>query len=315
MVWGFAELEQLRDGIPVARFCRLVGLPRRTYYERRARDRDAAAPSAWPRPARERISERGLYWARTYPQWGHRKIWALIEPEHHATQSTVLRLLRDHDLLLPVDDRAQTRQLARVRRELFDQDFTRRNQVWQTDFTELETRQGGDWQMQPVMDYVTKFCLGCRVSTTQAAVDACAAIDDAIGAASDILRRPLLQDLTCPMSGQITPVIVVSDNGPAFKSIRFERFVLARPELRHVRTRKKSPHTNGVVECFNRTMKYEDLYRDLPLDGLDLDQRVVAHRDLYNQIRPHEGIGFTRPHDHYTAPSPPASTRQHERIP
>jgi len=45
-----------------------------------------------------------------------------------------------------------------------------------------------------------------------------------------------------------------------------ERYVLARPELRHVRTRKKSPHTNGVVERFNSTMKYEGLpRRSLPL--------------------------------------------------
>lgn len=144
--WGFADLEQMRGEISVSRFCELVGLPRRTYYDRRiAAGRDAAAPSSWPRPARQRISERGLFWARKYPQWGHRKVWAMIEPEHAATQSTTLRLLRDHELTLPIDDRAQIRELARVRRELFDQRFDRRNQVWQTDFTELETRHGGDW--------------------------------------------------------------------------------------------------------------------------------------------------------------------------
>lgn len=299
----------------MTRFCELVGLPRRTYYDRRARATARPVASAWPRPARERIRERGLHWARTYPQWGHRKIWAMIEPEHAATQSTTLRLLRDHELTLPIDDRSQIRELARVRRELFDQDFDRRNRVWQTDFTELETRHGGDWQLQPVIDYVTKLSLGCRVSTTQAAVDVCAAIDDAIGSAHDILGRTLLDDVTCTHTGEITPVIVVTDNGPAFKSIRFERYVLARPELRHVRTRKRSPQTNGVVECFNRNIKYEDLYRDLPLDGVDLTERVAVYRELYNTIRPHEGIDFARPHDRYTAAITPASTRQPARIP
>lgn len=84
----------------------------------------------------------------------------------------------------------QIRELAPVRRELFDEPFQARDRVWQTDFTELETRHGGDWQMQPVIYYVTKLCLGCRVSTTQAAGDVCQAIDGAIAAAHDTLGRP-----------------------------------------------------------------------------------------------------------------------------
>jgi len=109
--------------------------------------------------------------------------------------------------------------------------------------------------------------------------------------------------------------MIVSDNGAAFKSIRFERYVLARPELRHVRTRKRSPQTNGVVERFNETLKYEDLYRELPADGVELTERVDAHRHLYNTIRPHEGIAFHRPHRAYTAPTTTAPTRQSVRIP
>ena len=247
--WGFADREQMRGDISVSRFCGLVGLARRTYYDRRiAAGRDAAAAaSSWPRPARERITERGLFWARKYPQWGHRKVWAMIEPEHAATQSTTLRLLRDHRLTLPIDDRAQIRELAKVRREPFDQRFDRRNQVWQTDFTELETCHGGDWQMQPVVDYVTKPSLGCRVSTTQAAVNACTAIDQAISTATDILGRPLLDDLTCPDNGETTPVIIVSDNGPCYKSTGFARYIDSRPELTHVRTRRRSPQTKALV--------------------------------------------------------------------
>ncbi len=164
-----------------------------------------------------------------------------------------------------------------------------------------------------MIDYVTKLCLACRVSTTQAAPDLCQAIDEATGHAHDLMGHTLLTDVTCPDSGLITPVFIVSDNGPAFKSIRFERYVLARPELRHVRTRKKSPHTNAVVERFNGTMKYEDLYRNLPIDGVDLTERVNAHRTLYNEIRPHEGIAMNRPHRAYTAPTTTPSTRQHER--
>ncbi|MCP9491924.1 MAG: hypothetical protein MSC31_18925 [Solirubrobacteraceae bacterium MAG38_C4-C5] len=54
--------------------------------------------------------------------------------------------------------------------------------------------------------------------------------------------------------------------------------------------------------------------RDLPLDGFDLTDRVGVYRELYNTIRPHEGIDFARPHDRYTAPRTTPPTRQPVRI-
>jgi len=110
-------------------------------------------------------------------------------------------------------------------------------------------------------------------------------------------------------------VIVVTDNGSCYKAAAFERYIASRPELTHVRTRNKQPHTNGVVECFNRVLKYEDLYRDLPADGLDLTLRAAAHRDLYNTIRPHEHLAWARPLETFLAePSATTPTRQAEQI-
>lgn len=45
-------------------------------------------------------------------------------------------------------------------------------------------------------------------------------------------------------------MILVTDNGPCYKSTDFARFIASRPELRHVRTRRYAPQTNGV-ERFN----------------------------------------------------------------
>lgn len=47
-------------------------------------------------------------------------------------------------------------------------------------------------------------------------------------------------------------------------------------------------------------MQYEDLYRDLPIDAVALIDRIDAHRVLYNEIRPHEGIAMNSPHRAYT---------------
>ncbi len=45
--------------------------------------------------------------------------------------------------------------------------------------------------------------------------------------------------------------MIVTDNGPAYKSSDLVRFIAGRPELAHVRTRHHAPETNGVVDRFN----------------------------------------------------------------
>ncbi len=44
-------------------------------------------------------------------------------------------------------------------------------------------------------------------------------------------------------------------------------------------------------------MKYEHLYRHEIDNGFDLGLKVESYRQLFNQIRPHEGIDMRRPLD------------------
>ena len=87
------------------------------------------------------------------------------------------------------------------------------------------------------------------------------------------------------------------DNGPCFKSVRFAAYIQRRPELIHIRTRRKSPNQNGVRERAFGSLKYEHLYRHEIDDGHTLGQEVENYRQLFNQIRPHEAIGMQRPLD------------------
>ena len=45
----------------------------------------------------------------------------------------------------------------------------------------------------------------------------------------------------------------VTDTGPAMKSVAVARWFAARSHLTHVRTRHRSPHTNGIVERWIET--------------------------------------------------------------
>lgn len=264
--------------------------------------------------------------ALKYPMWGHRKIAWLAEHEHglQVAEATCLRILREAGLVLPIDYARERRDLAGARREAFLDPPSRRNQVWQMDFFELETAGGGTWRSGDVVDYWGKLVLAGPVTPTQTHRDAIASVLAAIQEAERLLGRPLIEDLTDPATGDLTAIYLVTDNGPCFKSSAFARFIASRPELTHIRTRKKSPQTNGVIERYHGAIKIEALWRDLPADGAEMTLMVDDFRRLYNTIRPHEALAGQRPIDRYLAdpdnaatdePITPPSTRQTARIP
>jgi putative transposase len=214
---------------------------------------------------------------------------------------TVHRILDERGLLHGRRYQAERRELAKAGKQTFGAPPTRRNRVWQTDFSELETRAGGTWQMAGVVDYVTKFCLTCPVSATKTWRDAVGALEAARERAGEVLGRPLIEDLVDRQTGELAPIRVVTDNGPCYKAAAFGPYIRSRLEFEHVRTRHGSPESNGVIERFYGSIKYEHLYLHEIDDGPALAEHVAAFRQIYNHQRPHEAIDWARPHDRYAA--------------
>jgi transposase InsO family protein len=295
-------------GMSISRFVELVGVPRRSYTRRRARWL-AGEPvkGPWPAPVVEMIEPSVAKLAEEFPAWGHRKIWALHNLDHPdavVSQSSVRRAMARRDLLQPVGYQRERRELAKARRAAFVAPPTHRNQVWQLDFSEFETTRDGKWQIAGCADYVAKYEFERWISPTQMRHDAIEAVKLAITEVEDVLGHSLLVDITDPATGEIHRVVIVTDNGPAFRSGAFARFIASRPELTHVRTRHRSPGTNGVRERGFGTLKYEQLYRhDIP-DGVDLAAHVEAQRQIFNHRRPHEALDWRFPHDVYLNATP-----------
>ncbi len=295
---AFEELELIRaEGrVSVRRFLARLGIPVSTWYHWRAAHLRGAPVRRWPAPVVDPLEPLAAQTAARWSAWGHRKIWAMLRADGvRVSRSSVLRALARRGLLMPHRYQAERRQLAVARRALFVAAPTRRNRVWQTDFTEYETSRGGTWRISPVVDYATKVCLAAPISGTTAARDAIAAIEAAIRTAERLLGHALLEDCLDPATGELVPLTIVTDNGPAYKSSDFLHFIARHPELRHVRTRHHAPETNGVVERFNGSLKYEHLYRLEIADVIALADETEAYRDLYNAIRPHEALGFATP--------------------
>ncbi|MGH3021222.1 MAG: transposase [Gaiellaceae bacterium] len=286
--------------MPVRRFVARLGIPASTWYYWRQAALEGRPARRWPAPVVDAIEERAAEKAYRFSAWGHRKIWALLRADGTAvSQSSVKRALARRGLLMPVRYQAERRALAKARRATFDAPPRRRNRVWQTDFSEFETTAGGTWRITAVVDYAAKLCLACHANGTQTAKDAVSVIEAAISEAERLLGRPLAEDCLDEETSELHPLVIVSDNGPAYKSDRFGLFIAARPELAHVRTKHRAPETNGVVERFYESLKYEHLYRLEIASGHALAEELDAYRTLFNQVRPHEHLDFQTPLEAY----------------
>jgi transposase InsO family protein len=286
----------------IERFCRRLNIPRSTYYYWRSAHLAGREVKRWPAPVVDDVALPAAEQAAKFGAWGHRKIWAMLRADGvSVSQSSIYRALKRQDLLQPARYHAERRALATARKQTFWNPPSRRNRVWQTDFTRMEITSGSVWWIAPVTDYYAKVCLAAPVSTRTASGDAITALKAAIRSAEKMMGHSLLADCTDPETGEITPVTIVTDNGPCYKSASFAVFIASHPELAHVRTRHYSPETNGVVERFNQSLKYEHLYRNEISNGQHLVEEIATYCDLYNQIRPHESLGFTAPIHTYLA--------------
>ena len=184
----------------------------------------------------------------------------------------------------------------------------RRNRVWQTDFSEFETSTRGNWRAlwhRRLRGEGVPGLPGQRL--TQTAADAVAALELAIEEAERLLGKPLVEDCVDPATGELECLTIVSDDGPAYKSDLFARFIARHPYLRHVRTRYRSPQSNGVIERFYGSIKYEHLFRLELASGVEgLNDESEKYRHIYNEVRPHESLAFLTPIELYLAdPSQP----------
>lgn len=299
----FEDLEVIRKeaGMSTARWCRKFDIPERTWRRWQARAR-AGEPARrpHPQPAREAAAELVDKHAAEHPAWGHRKIWAMVRHDGHVvSEATVLRRLRDQGLILPDQYQRERKKLAERRKAAFADEPTGPNQVWQLDFSEFETISGGTWRIAGCRDYWSKFEHRWHLSPTANQYDAIEAVELALADYEAMFGHPLIDRCEVDLeTGEILPMVtIVTDNGGPFRSFRFEAFIASHPELRHVRTRVRSPGQNGSRERGFGTLKYERLYLDEIDDAIMLAQHAEDYRTEYNTIRPHEALAWNRPQE------------------
>ena len=269
------------EHLPIARLCTLLNLSRSQFYRKVKQMRDYRVR----RQARQTLhafAERAEGLARRYVFYGHRKIHALLRREGYAvSRYQVYTFLKDKQLCLPSTWRKELREHARARKEYLIRP-DRPLELLQADFTQVPVEGYGTYYICDVMDYWSKYTLVTLWSDrhdAQTLINACiAALDEA--------RRV---GLAVPEK-----IKLLTDNGPAMISQRFACYIKKSPFM-HLRTGNHHPETNGSIERFHQTLKYEEVWGAMYDNPLVAKERIEKFRIFYNTERIHQTLNYKTP--------------------
>lgn len=274
------------------RMCEILDISRTEYYRHVNGMKDYD-----PRPARASTGTSGLVRERVralaeqYPLYGHKKIQALLRREGNAaTRYAVLKIMREEGLLRPSTWRAELRDRAKALKEYLVKP-SRPMELLQADITYVPIDDYGMHYVIDVMDYYSRYNLVTLFSDTQNAAALMRAVTLALEEAARLgLRIPTTAEIELGAAR----IKLLTDNGPAMISTAFKKFA-EKTNLQHLRTKNHRPETNGCIERFHGTLKYEEILGAMYHDPITAAERINAFRRHYNEERIHQALGYKTP--------------------
>ena len=208
----------------------------------------------WPAPVVDALATRAAETAHRYAAWGHRKIWAMLRADGvRVSVSSVERALRRRP---SSSSPAATSPSAGAGRPPQGRSSSTPPDAAQPGLADRLHRVRDD-RRRDLADPRSSSTTRPRSASPRRSparpppAMRSSRLELAIAEAERLLGCSL-EDCVDRATGEVSPLTIVTDNGPAFKSADFVHFIARHPELRHVRTRHHAPETNGVVERFNR---------------------------------------------------------------
>ena len=273
------------EGANIRGLCREHGISPTTGYEwlRRAKElgRSGLAdrsrrPHHSPSATAEALVREVLEVRREHPYWGGRKIHHVLRQRGRKGvphPNTITGILHRHGLISP-EASEQHRPFCRFER-------AKPNELWQMDFKGHFPVGAGRCHPLTVVDDHSRYAVTLR---------ACA--DEARGCVQPALER------TFRRYG--LPEGILVDNGPPWGTSSRHRHTrltawLMRLGIEPIHGRPFHPQTRGKNERFNGTVKREVLDRGGFQSLAGLQARFDRWRQLYNHVRPHEGIDNVPP--------------------
>jgi transposase InsO family protein len=304
----------LRTGRPISELARTYGMDRSWLYRRLARYRREGEAGLEARSRRPHTSSRRI--ADLYEEEIVRLRKELSEAGFDAGAATIHYHLSKRHIFVPsvptiwrvlnrrgfVTPQPQKRPKSSYVR--FEADLP--NERWQMDVTHVEMRGGHMAEVLNVIDDHSRLCVASRAFSVISAPD-------------------VVEVFAYAANRYGLPATVLSDNGAIFTAsyrsgrclteIVFEAHGI---DFRH--SRPYHPQTCGKVERFHQTVKKYLVAHRLPRSLPELQARLDAFTDYYNEVRPHRAKGRRTPAEAYAArikatpPGGPRSVYLHYRI-
>lgn len=268
----------LEGGEPVAVLARAYGVSRKTAHKWIARARAGASltdqsrrPHAMPRQTPAAVEAAVLAEKAAHPAWGGRKL-------HHRLRhtgvvevpapSTIEKILRRHGW--EPQARAAT---APTRFEA-----AAPHDLWQLDFKGWHPYRSGKIHPLTVLDDHSRFVLDVRCLEGQTLA----------------LVQPVLTGL---FQRYGLPWAMLCDHGPPWGSGGLTRFAvwLIQLDIALIHGRPYHPQTQGKLERMHRTLKAEVFANRTYPDLASAQMACDRFRTEYNELRPHEALGYAVP--------------------
>jgi len=206
--------------------------------------------------------------------------WHITDTQkYYISESSVYRILKSFDLI------ASPAYIVISAADKFQKPTTRRNEMWQTDFTYFKLIGWGWHYFSSVMDDYSRFTISWKLTSTMTTGDVKEVLDMALADSGvntvKVRHRPRL----------------LSDNGPCYVSEELRKY-LEENGMSHTRGAPYHPQTQGKIERFHRTMKNVILLNHYFLPQ-ELEAELARFIEYYNYHRVHESLGNVTPADVY----------------
>ena len=267
-----------------------LGIPRSTFYawydKYKTGGLDALEDRA-PMPARvwnkipDHIREQIVDLALEEPELSPRELAVRFTDTkcYFVSEASVYRLLKAHDLI------TSPAFVVIKAADVFRDQTTAPNQLWQTDFTYLKVIGWGWYYLSTILDDYSRYVIAWKLCTTMKASDVTDTLELALQTSGcdqlNVRHRPRL----------------LSDNGSSYIATELAEW-LDDKSMDHVRGAPYHPQTQGKIERWHQTLKNRILLENYFLPG-DLKGQIGRFINHYNHRRYHESLQNLTPADVY----------------
>lgn len=287
--------EWSKQEVPLAALCRDYRISRQTGYKwleryeaegARGLEERSRAPHHSPQQMSEKVREAIVALRQSYSRWGPRKLRAVLQRQQPDQRwpavSSMGALLRREGLAHPRRKRRRTPPCTAPLEHA-----QAPNQVWCGDYKGwFRCGDGARCDPLTITDAFSRYLLRCQqVERTDQA-----------------LARAVFE---AAFREYGMPEAIRTDNGPPFATPApggLSRLSIwwMRLGIRHERIQPGCPEQNGRHERMHQTLKQETAS---PPQANLRKQQEAFHRfqQQYNQVRPHEALGYRTPASHYVA--------------